>query len=188
MSAYVPAVLRRRVCARFVDRCAYCLTAETLIAAIFAIEHIIPRSAGGETVFDNLCLACPTCHRSKAYRQAAVVPLLGHTVPLFHPQHQLWEKHFVWNAEATIILDLTPIGQATIEALRMNRVALDIIGKRGFARAEASQPRGYRLGPPLAPLLSPILRRLSRPRGAARRLAPGRSGGGTLARGREKCL
>ena len=46
MSTYVPAALRRRIRARFVDRCAYCRTAEALIAAIFEIEHIIPRSAG----------------------------------------------------------------------------------------------------------------------------------------------
>lgn len=52
MSTYIPAALRRRVRARFVDRCAYCLTAEVLIAAIFEIEHVIPRSAGGETVFE----------------------------------------------------------------------------------------------------------------------------------------
>ena len=124
MSTYVPAALRRRIRARFMDRCAYCRTAEALIAATFEIEHIIPRSAGGETVFDNLCLACPTCNRSKASRQTAVALLLGHTVPLFHPQHQLWEEHFVWNADATVMRDLTPIGQATIEALRMNRPAL----------------------------------------------------------------
>jgi hypothetical protein len=43
MSIYVPAGLRRRIRARFVDRCAYCRTAEALIAAVFEIEHIIPR-------------------------------------------------------------------------------------------------------------------------------------------------
>jgi 5-methylcytosine-specific restriction endonuclease McrA len=84
MSTYVPAALRRRIRARFVDRCADCRTAEALIAAIFEIEHIIPRCAGGETVFDNLCLAYPTCNRYKASRQTAVAPVLGHTVPLFH--------------------------------------------------------------------------------------------------------
>src|SRR4029450_13067637 len=82
MSSYVPAALRRHIRARFLDRCAYCLTAEALIAATFEIEHIIPRSAGGETVFDNLCLAYPTCNRYKAYRQAAVAPLPGHPAPL----------------------------------------------------------------------------------------------------------
>jgi hypothetical protein len=124
MSIYVPAALRRRIRAQFADGCAYCLTAEALIAATFEIEHIVPRSTGGETVFDNLCLACPTCNRYKASRQTAIAPLLGRTVPLFHPQHQRWEEHVVWNADATLILDHTPIGQATIEALRMNRPAL----------------------------------------------------------------
>ena len=84
MSTDVPAALRRRIRARFVDRCAYCRTAEALMVAIFEIEHIIPRSTGGETVFDNLCLACPTCNRYKAYRQTAGAPLLGHTVPQRH--------------------------------------------------------------------------------------------------------
>ena len=59
--------------------------------------------------------------RYKASRQTAVAPLPGHTVSLFHPQYQLWEKHFLWNADSTTILDLTPIGQATIAALRLNR-------------------------------------------------------------------
>lgn len=140
MSIYVPATLRRRVRARFMERCAYCLTAEALTAATFEIEHIIPRSAGGETVFDNLCLACPTCNRYKAYRQTAIAPLLGHTVPLFHPQHQRWKEHFVWNADATMILDLTPIGQATIEALRMNRPAL-IRLRRMWVRMGEHPPR-----------------------------------------------
>jgi HNH endonuclease len=140
MSTYVPADLRRRIRARFADRCAYCLTAEAFIAAIFEIDHIIPRSTGGETVFDNLCLACPTCNCYKASRQAAVAPLLGHTVPLFHPQYQLWEEHFIWNADATIILDLTPIGQATIAALRMNRPAL-IRLRRMWIRMGEHPPR-----------------------------------------------
>ena len=140
MSIYVPAALRRRIRARFIDRCAYCLTAEALIAATFEIEHIIPRSAGGETVFDNLCLACPTCNRYRAYRQTAIAPLLGHTVPLFHPQHQHWEEHFGWNADATMILDLTPIGQAPIEALRMNRPAL-IRLRRMWVRMREHPPR-----------------------------------------------
>jgi hypothetical protein len=47
MSIYVPAALRRRIRAQFVDRCAYCRTAEALIAAVFEIEHIIPRGVSG---------------------------------------------------------------------------------------------------------------------------------------------
>jgi hypothetical protein len=124
VSAYVAAELRRRIRARFADCCAYCRTGESLTVTSFEIEHIIPRSVGGETVFENLCLACPTCNRYKAYRQIAVAPLTGQTVPLFHPQQQQWEDHFAWNEGATEIIGLTPTGQATIDALRMNRPQL----------------------------------------------------------------
>src|SRR4051812_25902994 len=124
MSTYVPAALRRRVRARFVDRCAYCLTAEALIAAIFEIEHIIPRSAGGETVFDNLCLACPTCNRFKADRQVVRDGATGKDVLLFQPQSDAWNDHFSWSKDGTEIIPLTPTGRATIVALRMNRPQL----------------------------------------------------------------
>ena len=91
---------------------------------IFEIEHIIFRSVGGETVFENICLACPTCNRYKADRQTATVSLTGQTVPLFHPQQQEWENHFAWNEDATEIIGLSPTAQATIDALRMNRPPL----------------------------------------------------------------
>ena len=45
-------------------------TAESLTVTTFEIEHIIPRSKGGETAFENLCLACPTCNRYKSDRLA----------------------------------------------------------------------------------------------------------------------
>ncbi|MBI3329979.1 MAG: HNH endonuclease [Nitrospinae bacterium] len=124
MSAYVPVALRRDVRARFGNRCAYCRTAESLSVAIYEIEHIIPQGAGGETVLENLCLACPTCNRYKAQRRTAIAPLIGQPAPLFHPQQQPWEDHFTWSADATEIIGLTPTGQATIEALRMNRPPL----------------------------------------------------------------
>lgn len=124
MSAYVPVALRAHIRARFANRCAYCRTAESLTVVIFEIEHIIPRGAGGETVFENLCLACPTCNRYKAHRRTAIAPRLGQAVPLFHPQQQPWEDHFAWSADATEMIGLTPTGQATIEALRMNRPQL----------------------------------------------------------------
>ena len=74
MSAYVPADLRRRVREHFSSCCAYCHTAERLTVATFEVEHILPRSSGGETVFENLCLACPTCNRFKATRTKAIDP------------------------------------------------------------------------------------------------------------------
>jgi hypothetical protein len=51
MTAYIPAKLRRRIRKRFADCCAYCRTAETLTVVICEIEHIVPHSVGGATVF-----------------------------------------------------------------------------------------------------------------------------------------
>jgi hypothetical protein len=59
VSVYLPADLRRRIRAHFADCCAYCRTAEKLTVAIFEFGHIIPRSAGGGTVFANLCAVTP---------------------------------------------------------------------------------------------------------------------------------
>ena len=124
MSVYIPVDLQRRVRSHFAECCAYCQTAESLTVAIFEIEHITPRSAQGETIFENLCLACPTCNRFKSNRQTAVDPIDQETVPLYHPQQQRWPDHFAWNEDATEIIGLTPVGRATVAALKMNRLQL----------------------------------------------------------------
>ena len=132
MSVYIPVELQRKTRACFASCCAYCRTAEVLTIAIFEIEHIIPRSASGETVFENLCLACPTCNRYKASRQTAPDPTTEKTVLLFHPHLQLWAEHFTWNEDATEIIGLTPVGQATISALKMNRPQLTRVRRMWF--------------------------------------------------------
>lgn len=124
MSVYIPVELQGQIRRCFADCCAYCQTAEALTATTFEFEHIIPRSAGGETVFDNLCLACPTCNRYQATRQTVPDPLTGESVALFHPHLQVWEEHFAWNEEATELIGLTAVGRATISALKMNRSQL----------------------------------------------------------------
>ena len=121
MKVYIPVELQRQVQERFANCCAYCRTAEALTVAIFEFEHIVPRSTGGATVFDNLCLSCPTCNRFKADRMSAADPVTLDEVALFHPQQQRWSDHFSWNEDTTQIVGLTPAGRATIAALRMNR-------------------------------------------------------------------
>ena len=124
MSVYVPVEVQRAVRARCGNCCAYCRTAEELTIVVFEFEHVIPRASGGETVFDNLCLACPMCNRCKAYRTTAVDPAIGREVPLFHPQHDDWTNHFAWSEDGARIVALTPTGRATVAALRMNRPQL----------------------------------------------------------------
>ena len=121
MSVYISVELQRQIRERFSGCCAYCLTAEYLTVTIFEFEHITPRSAGGDTVLENLCLSCPSCNRFKGNRRKAKDPITEQVVALFHPQLQTWEEHFSWNENSTEIIGLTSIGRATIVALRMNR-------------------------------------------------------------------
>lgn len=124
MSAYIPVELQRQVRTHFRHCCAYYRTAEALTVVIFEFEHIIPRSVGGDTIFENLCLSCPTCNRYKATLQTGLDPTTQQTVPLFHPHRQVWEKHFTWSKDATELIGLTPVGRATITTLKMNRPQL----------------------------------------------------------------
>lgn len=136
MNVYVSVDLQRRVRERFASCCAYCRTAEDLTVAIFEFEHIVPRSAGGATVFDNLCLACPTCNRFKSDLQMAPDPVTQHEVPLFHPQQHRWLDHFSWNEDATRIVGVTPLGRATIAALKMNRPQMIRVRQMWVAMSE----------------------------------------------------
>lgn len=136
MSAYVPADLRRRVARHFADCCAYCRTAERLTVAIFEIEHIVPRSAGGQTAFENLCLSCPTCNRYKADRTNVEDPVTGVHVALFHPHRDTWQDHFAWSEDSTEVAGLSATGRATIAALRMNRAQLIRVRRMWVAMGE----------------------------------------------------
>jgi hypothetical protein len=124
MSLYVPTKLQQQIRRQFKDCCAYCQTAEALIATTFEIEHITPQSAGGLTIRINLCLACPHCNRHKATRQSFVDPETQQRVPLFHPQQQVWQEHFAWDEKFSTVIGLTATGRATLEALEINRPAL----------------------------------------------------------------
>ncbi len=137
--ARIPASLRRIVTGTAQGRCAYRRNPEKLMGAPFEIDHIIPRSGGGKTSADNLCLSCPTCNRHKANRSRVLDPVSRRLVPLFHPKRDQWSEHFSWGNDFTQIVGLTPTGRATVEALQFNRPAM--ITLREYWRAT-----GIRLG------------------------------------------
>lgn len=116
----IPDVLREIVRKRARNRCEYCLTSEELSGIRCQIDHIIPRSRLGETVEDNLCLACAACNGHKHARTHAIDPESGVEVPLFNPRRQRWDDHFAWSADGAEITGLTSTGRATIVALQMN--------------------------------------------------------------------
>jgi hypothetical protein len=136
VTVYIPADLQRKIRTRFSSRCAYCQTPEDMSVAIFEFEHIIPRSTGGRTDFENLCLSCPTCNRYKAGHSAALDPITQQNVALFHPHENDWADHFAWSPDTTTIIGLTPTGRATIEALRMNRTQMIRVRRMWHAMAE----------------------------------------------------
>jgi HNH endonuclease len=122
--SYLSKDLKQRVREHFQDCCAYCLSPQALIPVTFEFDHIVPTSAGGETSFDNLCLACPSCNSYKQDVQSAPDPETGDGVALFQPQQDQWQEHFAWNETKTLLLGRTPSARATIARLRINRPAL----------------------------------------------------------------
>lgn len=56
---YIPIEIRRRVTTQARSRCGYCLTQQAIVAVPMHFEHLIPLAAGGQTVEENLWLACP---------------------------------------------------------------------------------------------------------------------------------
>jgi len=116
--------LRNQVAERTNYRCAYCLTDEQIAGVRHTIDHIIPQSLGGQTIVENLCLACWDCNLIKNNRVAGFDPETESLAPLFHPYKQQWTTHFKWQNEGILIIGLTPTGRATINLLKLNRPSL----------------------------------------------------------------
>jgi hypothetical protein len=115
----IPDKLRKLVIQRASNRCEYCGLSQEGQEATFYIDHIIPVSAGGESIPENLALACVSCSLRKAARETAVDPLSGEEVSLYHPRQDTWNEHFHW--DGVYLVGLTAIGRATLDTLQMNR-------------------------------------------------------------------
>jgi hypothetical protein len=114
----VPEALSRAIRLRAQGRCQYCLMHESLQGATFHVEHVIPRSKGGESTLENLALACPGCNLHKADKTTAPDPLTGGQVALFHPLQERWPEHFRFKGHE--MEGLTAIGRATVVLLDLN--------------------------------------------------------------------
>ena len=84
------------------------------------LDHIQPQSFGGSSDLSNLAASCYRCNQFKGAKTEAIDPLTQQVVSLFHPRQQAWAEHFTWADEGIQIGGLTPIGRATVEALRLN--------------------------------------------------------------------
>ncbi len=129
-SAHIPLFLRKLVIKRAGNRCEYCRLSQLGQEATFHIDHVKPIVAGGETVADNLALACVSCSLKKGARQTAIDPTTGKSLKIFDPRKDLWTKHFKW--AGLRVKGLTPMGRATVELLKMNRQLIIAIRREEF--------------------------------------------------------
>jgi hypothetical protein len=118
----IPNVLRQLVIQRAKNRCEYCGISQLGQVATFHIDHIIPVVAKGETIAQNLALACVSCSLRKGARQEIEDPETREMVSIFNPRQQKWNAHFTWNKIE--VIGLTATGRATVKALNLNRSIL----------------------------------------------------------------
>ena len=114
--------LRTMVVERAGECCEYCGLSQLGQEAAFQVDHVVPRSAGGRTIADNLALAWVSCSLRKWAKQSAVDPDTGTAEFLFNPRTQVWSEHFRWDRQH--LIPLTPTGRATVSALAMNRTLI----------------------------------------------------------------
>ena len=114
MNAKYPAVARRAG-----HCCEYCRAPEAAFNLPFEVEHIRPKSQGGESDVSNLALGCRSCNQFKSDSTTGIDVPSGEVVRLFNPRIDRWEDHFVVNVDG-MIAARTPTGRVTTERLRMN--------------------------------------------------------------------
>lgn len=115
----IPTWMRREVVARADRRCEYCRLSQAAQEAAFHVDHIHPMAEGGETVLENLALACVSCSLRKGARLRVLDPKTRREVRLFHPRADAWTDHFSWKGNQ--IQGRTASGRATIALLKLNR-------------------------------------------------------------------
>ena len=120
MSASARQLLRQRIAVQARHRCGYCLTLEVVSGIPLTLEHIIPKSRGGQDTEENLWLSCRLCNEAKGVLTEALDPHTDTFTSLFNPRLQSWTEHFTWSEDGTQIIGLTAIGRTTVAALSLN--------------------------------------------------------------------
>ena len=92
---------KRNVYARDKGRCQYCGKAVPLREA--TLDHVLPRSRGGRTTWQNVAIACLRCNQRKAARtpdeanmQLLLEPIIPRSLPL--PRELTWRTEMpdIW--------------------------------------------------------------------------------------------
>ncbi|MDX2030082.1 MAG: HNH endonuclease signature motif containing protein [Blastocatellia bacterium] len=115
---HIPQALRQLVRERSVRRCEYCLIHEEDRPESHQVDHVIPLKHDGQTINENLALACAICNNNKGSDFATIDWQSQEITPLFNPRTQHWRDHFRFSGPH--IHGRTVIGEATVRLLRMN--------------------------------------------------------------------
>ena len=121
MSEYYSKEIKKIIRDRAKGRCEYCQWFDDYAPSPYNIEHIIPSSKGGTHSLDNLAFSCRGCNGHKSNKIKVKHQLTGENLNLYNPRIQVWSEHFKWGDDKTKIIGLTPVGEVTIDALKMNR-------------------------------------------------------------------
>lgn len=113
MSRYISDILREEVESRAGGRCEYCRIRieDTYFGG--EIDHIRSIKHRGETVSENLALACQPCNRNKGSDLGSISETTNTLVRFFSPRSDIWSEHFRVN-ENVEIESLTEIGEVTV--------------------------------------------------------------------------
>jgi hypothetical protein len=118
MTDSITASLRRLVVQRASEMCEYCRIHQTFSIYSHEIDHVIALKHGGQTVPENLVLACLPCNRHKGSDLTSLDPITGKITPLFNPRIQVWSEQF--ELEAGFIKGLNATGRTTLFLLKIN--------------------------------------------------------------------
>src|SRR5262249_14807360 len=105
-------------------RCGYCRTSAQIIGQPLTVEHLLPIALGGSSDEDNLWLSGRRCNEFKGVQVEALDLETGLAAPLFNSRRQAWHEHFAWSKSGTQIIGLTPVGRATVIALKLNNTEI----------------------------------------------------------------
>jgi 5-methylcytosine-specific restriction endonuclease McrA len=138
MSDRLPHEVKDAVVQRAQFRCEYCGSPQRFCPDPLSVDHVLPRSRGGNDDLSNLVLACQGCNNHKYIGTEALDPVTGDVVALYNPRQHAWDDHFAWSEDFTFMLGKTPIGRAAVEKLRLNRPG--VVNLRGLLRLINAHP------------------------------------------------
>ena len=118
---YITVEEQQLIIERANQRCKYCQCPMAYSAQPYVFEHVIPVAHGGETSLANLALACGDYNGHKYTKIEALDITTRAPTQLYNPRYQQWQEHFAWSDDYLAMIGLTPIGRATVEALKLNR-------------------------------------------------------------------